>query len=196
MQLLKITNQQARIKIDAQNAQLQIQQKSAEISRKTIRGGLKLRSRNIQVKIDTYAARKSLGLMKVGDAIKEAAAKGLEATNEAVKEYAEMGNRMANAHKGVSVADAASQKFAPDFTTQMVFLPSVGAQLSWESEQLDMDYTADENSVSWDTGGPKMDYVPGQIKIEMEQYPNVKIEYTGRPNYVPPSADPLFEKDE
>ena len=37
-------------------------------------------------------------------------------------------------------------------------------------------------------------YVPGELAINVEQYPKVEIEYVGEPLYVPPSANPSYEE--
>ena len=37
-------------------------------------------------------------------------------------------------------------------------------------------------------------YVPGELNINVEQYPKVEIEYVGEPMYVPPSASPEYEE--
>ena len=37
-------------------------------------------------------------------------------------------------------------------------------------------------------------YVPGELNVNVEQYPRVDIEYIGEPMYVPPSANPAYEE--
>ena len=40
---------------------------------------------------------------------------------------------------------------------------------------------------------PPAAYVPGELRVDVEQYPKVDIEYMGEPMYVPPSANPAHE---
>lgn len=47
----------------------------------------------------------------------------------------------------------------------------------------------------WTVSKHEMEFVPGRFKMEIKQFPDVKIEYTGGFRYVPPSADPNYKDD-
>ena len=40
----------------------------------------------------------------------------------------------------------------------------------------------------------ELEFVPGRFKMEITQFPEVNIEYTGGFMYVPASADPEYEE--
>ena len=83
MQLLKITSVPIKIKMQTEMAKLQAHQGKPSVSLHTTPGKLSIHSQPIRVRINTYDARKSLGLMTIGDTLKEAAQNGLEAAAEA-----------------------------------------------------------------------------------------------------------------
>lgn len=195
MQLLKITSIPIKIKMQTHMAKLQAQQQKPTLTLETTAGKLSSQSQNTNVKINSYQARKSLGLKTTGDLVKEAAQNGIKGAAAATAEYSELGSRLAQANKGVTIADATYSHLVKEPTTQMVFLPSVGAQLSWEGGKTQTDYQPAKVDIEWDVGGTQFEYVPGDVSIEVEQYPDIKIEYTGKPSYVPPSSDPEYVEE-
>lgn len=194
MQLLRITSTPMKIKMRSEPAKLEMNQEkpASHISRKP--GKLSMKSQTIKVKIDTYEARKSLGHLNSTDQAKAAAQKGREAVQNAAAEYAELGNRLAQAYKGVTAVDAAKTQ---NYTvpTQIAFLPSETAEISWEPASVETDYQPSEISTEWDVGLTGMRFVPGKFSVEVEQYADLEIEYLGSPQYVPPSANPDFKEE-
>jgi hypothetical protein len=195
MQLLRITTIPIKIKMNVESAKLKINQEQAKMHQRTYHGRLSLTKQDIKVRIDTYEARKSMGRLNVMDATKAAANRGIESAQAATAEYAELGNKLAQAYKGVTIPDIAYSKMVKEPTTQMVFLPSVGAQLSWEGGTLETEYQPDQVETEWETGSAGLEYVPGDLKFEVEQYPSLQIEYMGSPNYVPPSSNPDYKEE-
>jgi len=51
------------------------------------------------------------------------------------------------------------------------------------------------SSKEWNVAKNEMEYVPGRFKMEITQFPEVKIEYTGGFMYVPPSSDPEYDEE-
>lgn len=58
-----------------------------------------------------------------------------------------------------------------------------------------MDYTPSSIEFEADIKNAMTNYVPGELSINVEQYPKVEIEYMGEPMYVPPSAAPGYERE-
>ena len=54
-------------------------------------------------------------------------------------------------------------------------------------------YQMDKMNFDMKVANGNFEFVPGNISIEITQYPGVQIEYVGGPIYVPPSADPNYE---
>lgn len=99
---------------------------------------------------------------------------------------------------------AAINNFTPMSTSQ---IQVAMADLNYRS---DAEYSSfDENSTDdfyvesydlkselqnqWHLSKQEMEFVPGRFKMEIKQFPEVKIEYTGGFRYVPPSAAPDYE---
>lgn len=47
----------------------------------------------------------------------------------------------------------------------------------------------------WNTTKNQLEFIPGRFQMEITQYPEVIIEYTGGFQYVPPSSDPDFVEE-
>lgn len=195
MQLLKITSVPIKIKMNSERAKLQIDQELPQLRQKTSRSRLSINTQNIKVRIDTYQARKRLGNHNVLDFAKEAAQKGVEAARAATADYSELGSKLAQAYKGVTIPDAVYPKLVHNPVSQEGFVPSVGAELSWEGGTTDIQYKPSTIENTFEIFGPKLDYIPVALKFEVEQYPGLQIEYLGSPTYVPPSSDPDKELD-
>jgi len=195
MQLLRITTVPIKIKMNVENAKLQLNQELPRMKQQTSRSRLSLKKQDIKVRIDTYEARKRMGMLNMRDYAKAAARKGIEGAQAAAAEYAELGNKLAMAHKGVTVSEAAYSKLVKEPVSQKVYLPAVGAQLAWEGGTLEAAFEPAQVQTDWDTGTADLVYVPGDLEVEIEQYPDIRIEYMGSPNYVPPSSDPEYEEE-
>ena len=65
---------------------------------------------------------------------------------------------------------------------------------SWTPADLAVDFTP--ASVDFKPMVQKTEavYVPGELNVNVEQYPKWDIEYIGEPMYVPPSANPAYEE--
>lgn len=196
-QLLKITTIPMKYEVQVEHPKLLMKQSQPQSEINTTPGSFNMESKNIQVKLDTYEARRSLGCMSAADLCAEAAQQGQQAAQDATAQYVEMGNQMAQIQKGVSIPDVVYSKlFSQSPTTQMVFLPSVGPQISWDSNNLNVEYTPADLNINWKINPVDMEFVPGSYTINITQYPEVKIEYLGKPMYIPPSADPDYVEPE
>ena len=66
-------------------------------------------------------------------------------------------------------------------------------QVSESPADLTIRYQMDKMNFDMKIANGNFEFIPGNINIEITQYPDVQIEYVGGPIYVPPSADPNFE---
>ena len=107
-----------------------------------------------------------------------------------------MGNQMMQIQKGVTIPEIVQNQMMAQtkVTTGFEFLPAVGPDISWDPGSLAIDYTP--SRIEFDPQPDIQDavYVPGELNINVEQYPKVEIEYIGEPMYVPPSASPEYEE--
>ena len=195
MQLLKITTVPVKLKFNVEMAKLEVNQESSEFKQKTTNARIRMNREDIKLYIDSYPARKSMGLLKFKDFAKKAAQKGKEAIVQAMSQYAELGNKLAQAHKGVTVAQAAYESPIKVPSADAAYQPDRSNTIL-ERAQLETDYEPAHLEMNWTLAKAQLNYVPGKFEVEIEQYPDVQIEYLGSPSYVPPSADPNYSKDQ
>lgn len=196
MQLLKITSTPIKYDISISPASLKITEPSSvSYTPQHTPTQLQMRTKLPQVKLDTTEMFASLGVKSAPRLIKEAAQNGMQAAVQATGEAVQFGNRMARIDNGVTISSIVKQKMLQQPTSEMVFLPSQGAAISWDPGELQTDYRAGSLTLDWKVQRNVMDYVPGKFEMSILQYPKVTIEYLGGPHYVPPSADPNYDGD-
>lgn len=162
---------------------------------KTTPPKLKIETENTTVNIDTYEARKSLGIYSVFDAAKIEAQKGRQQALEATASAARMGWDISDKyHEGVTISQLVTQKMAQQPSMVMEFLPKGGAQLSWNPAVCNLDYQKGNVEYRWDWPTTKYQYTPSKFTMNILQYPSVEVEYVGEPMYVPPSSAPNFDQ--
>lgn len=193
-QLLRITSTPIQYQYQVERARLEMKQaQNAQMRSRFKPATLDMRQKNIEVRLDTTEARRSIGLENVGDKISQAAQKGLQVADSATDQYAKEGLAMA-VPNGMSIAQIISQKILQEnsFNTTTVFLPTSGPAISWDPATLNIQYNASQLNTEFTVQQNVMNFVPGKFQIIIEQYPKVQIEYLGDPNYVPPSANPNY----
>ena len=194
-QLLKITTVPISYKLVVNNARLERHNGSAELQMSRDRGGLHIQSQPIKVKLDTYDARNSV-VPTTKTAIYQAAQRGKSAAYEASAQYAQEGRLMLNTQigEGAQTIDQilASRTAMPTGQFELAFTPKVGPNIEWEGPSLSMEYQMDKLNFDLRVDRGSVEYIPGSVEMQIEQYPDVQIEYIGEPMYVPPSVAARF----
>ena len=197
MQLLKITSTPMKYKLEVENAKLEYQQDvtpSCDIT--TTPSQLSIRSESAQIQIDTYEARKSLGLVNIADSIKQYAAKGREHISALTQEYVQIGKAMGEIQNGADIGDIVTQKMLQQPVLYTTFLPSAAADISCVPGNLEINYQPSNVNLDWQIKDNSFSYQPGSVSMKIVEYAHVDIEYLGGPIYVPPSADPDYIEPE
>lgn len=196
--LIKITTTPIELEYDIQPAQFTVKQRplipNAE-SVKTEPSQMQIDSDYTKVNIDTYEARKSWGQYNLTDFAKAQAQKGMQQVSDVTVRASQFGWQVSeNFHKGVSIAEIASQRMYEQPSMVMEFLPKGGAQISWDPAVCNIDYRMGSVNYQWPRPQVQMQYTPAEFNVTVVQYPSVNFEYLGSPNYVPPSAAPDYEE--
>ena len=195
MNVLKITTTPIKLSMTSQRARLEAQLPTPQMEIEQTPGSLQMRSQNTKVNIDTYNARQSLGHRTNKDFFAYEAAKGRTAADEATARYVQVGNQMSQIQNGANIPDIIYMqmisRMQPKSGLEAVPLPA--PDISWTPGQLDMDYSPSKLEFQADLKETQTSYIPGELSINVEQYPKVEIEYTGDFRYVPPSASPAYE---
>ncbi|SHJ29939.1 DUF6470 family protein [Parasporobacterium paucivorans] len=191
--LLKITTVPIAYELDVQSARLEYSGKRTQVEISRQKGGLTIHSRPARLKMDTFEARASLFPTPLQSAFK-AAEKGKAAASEATARYAREGRLMLEARPGddifTQIDSGRNQKPAGEF--MLGFLPTAGPNIEWSAPDLTMEYQMDKLNFDFKVSGGNFEFVPGDVKMKITQYPDVIIEYIGKPIYAPPSAAEKF----
>ena len=194
-QLLRISTTPIKYEMEIERAKLEYSQDfMPKGTFDTEPAKLALKTSNAKVLVNTYEARKSLGLFNSVDRAKYDAEKGRASISKTTRMYVDIGNEMTRIDQGVTIADIFAEKVLGDqpilFTA---FLPSTGADISWIPHEIQMDFSMPEVSYEWEIMRNILNYVPGSIRMTILQQPSIEIEYMGGAMYFPPSANPEHE---
>lgn len=194
-QLIEITRVPIEIEMKTSRAQLKHVQASAELEISRDPGKLSIKSRPIQLNMDTFEMRSSI-MPTPAQSVQKNAQEGRQAAYTATASYAQEGELYLKAQIG---EDVQAQLAQTAISTQMFsqpaldFIPKTGPEFSWDPGEMNIRYEMDKLNFDWRVDKTKFEFIPGDIEISVKQKPEVIIKYVGGPLYVPPSADPDYE---
>ena len=195
--LIEITTVPIEIEMKVTDAKLEYARGTADLEISRNDGGLQIKSRPIRLNVDTFEARNSI-IPTTARSISQAADRGTQVSYEATAAYARQGKILLNAKIGEEkVTQFAMEAQTKNLKTNVgiEFLPTVGAELNWDTGDMQIRFEMDKLNFDWRMNQPSFEFTPGDIQISVTQQPNVEIKYVGGPLYVPPSADPNYEGD-
>ena len=191
--LIKITTVPISYELKVNNARLERSSGTVELNLTRDRKGLRIESNNIKLTLDTFEARNSVSPTAIRS-ISQAAEKGKSAAYEATARYTNEGTIMMDAKLD---GNALNQIFAnraqlPTGEFTLGFTPSARPEIRWSEPNISIQYEMDKLNFEFKLANGNFEFIPGSIEINIKQYPDVVIEYIGKPIYVPPSADPDY----
>lgn len=195
-QLLNITTVPIRYELKVNNARLEYKNSTAELEISRNEGGMRIKSRPIQLRLDTYEARNSV-VPTTKQSVRQAAEQGQAAAQTAAATFAMEGKQLANATPDSNVLDQIIQQRnqLPTGEFTMKFIPTCGPNVQWSDSELTIKYQMDKLNFDLKIANGNFEFIPGNIELLITQMPDVKIEYVGQPMYVPPSAADNFTFD-
>ena len=194
-QLIEITRVPIEIEMKTSRAQLKHVQASAELEISRDPGKLSIKSRPIQLNMDTFEMRQSI-VPTAPRSIEQSAQKGKQAAYSATAALAQEGELYLKAQFGEDVqAQLAKTAISEEMFSQpaMAFIPSEGPEIDWNPGEMNIRYEMDKLNFDWRINQTEFEFIPGDIEISVKQRAEVIIKYIGGPLYVPPSADPNYE---
>lgn len=193
-QLLRIESVPISIEMRSKSAQIQMKPQKVDLEFTRDRRGLTIRSRPIQLNVDTFEARTSVSPTPA-QSIKESAMEGQNAAYEATARLAEEGNMLLDIHLNQNIlGEIAANRFATgmkDFNIK--FLPTTGPDISWTPPEFSIQYEMDRLNFDWKVSNQEFQFIPGDIEVNVKEYNRVIFEYVGDPIYVPASANPNYQ---
>jgi len=196
-QLLRITTTPMKYELEVEHPKLEYKQSNPSISVETKQARLTVdSSTDTSVNIDTYQARKSLGVMDATDFTAQNATDSKQALTKQIGEYVDIGNQISQIQNGVSIADIYRSKLTDSsYELQTAFLPSTGADLTWNPPELNMNFEPGDVNIDWNVQENEYNYIPGSVRMKITQMASVNIEYLGGPLYFPPSVAQKLEAE-
>ena len=192
--LIEIKTVPIEIEMKTTRAQVRSTRGTAEMEISRDQGGLRIKSRPIKVKLDTFEARNSI-VPTLPRSLKQSAQAGQQAAYEATATYARQGKLLLEAKVGQELVT----QFAVEAQTAnlksnvgLKFLPTVGPEISWDTGEMSIRYEMDKLNFDWKVNNGDFKFIPANIEFSVTQMPDVIIKYIGGPLYVPPSADPSY----
>lgn len=194
--LLKITTKPIEYNIRTEQATLSTPL-TPNIERRQISDPAKVNMKTTDAKVDmdfrkTY---ESMGMKNVGTVMAEEGSKGMRAASNATAESVKMGDSLLNIQRGTTITEYVRNKNLSNvsITGQLALGEIEAPEMSVQPGNVEIDVTNTQLKNEWNIEKSKMEFVPGKYHMEITQFPEVKVEYVGGYNYVPPSADPDYE---
>lgn len=193
-QLLSIRSVPVQYELSVTHAQLKYTSQKAQVMESRTRGGLQIQNRPAKLELSTLEARNSLHPTTLLS-VKQAAQRGMQAASDATAKFAMEGRQLLEAKPGSDpLGDIIAQNAAqPTGEFGLTFLPTGGAEITYVEPDFQMKYQADKLQFDARISTGNLEYVPGDVSLNVTQWPDVVIEYMGKPMYVPPSAAEHFE---
>ena len=194
-QLLEITSVPIEIEMRTYRAQLQYTRGTAELEISRDNGGLSIKSRPIQLNMDTFEMRQSV-LPSAARSIEQDAQKGRQAAYSATATRAQEGELYLKAKFGQDVqGQIAKTAISTEMYSQpsMKFIPTEAPEVDWNPGEMNIRYEMDKLNFDWRINQTEFEFIPGDIEISIKQRAEVVVKYIGGPIYVPPSSDPNYE---
>jgi hypothetical protein len=188
--LIEIKSVPIELQFKTKNASLEYTRGTAEMEiSRSEQGGVDVRSRPIQVKLDTFEQRG--GKFAAANA---PVSQPTQAQYQATSAYAEEGQIQLSARIGNSIPTASPvQQESVDTYVPANITPSTGVNVQWEDGAMEIRYAMDKLNFDWKIDHGEFKFTPGDIEISVAQKPSLTIKYTGGPIYVPRSADPNYK---
>ena len=192
--LIEIKTVPIEIQMKVTRARLEYARGTAQVEVSRDKGGLSIRSRPIQVNIDSFEARNSV-TPTTATSIRQQAQAGVQGAYQATAVLAKEGRMMMEARIDQDVIPqlARQETMGQPANVNIDFLPSTGPDISWDGGEMSIRYQMDKLNFDWRMEKMSFTFVPGDIEFTMTQRPDVIIKYVGGPLYVPPSSDPDYE---
>lgn len=188
--LLRIQTQPIKYELKVNHAQLKWNSQQSLLEMQKTPGGFNMKSQRAQLAIDSSEARNSV-TPTTSLALKQSASKGIQSANNYIQKLSKETKMLSKATPAQDIlktiiADRASY---PTGEFELAFLPTTGPDIQYQEGQLSMQYQKDRLEFDVRVSNGNLEYIPGSVEVNVIQWPDVAIEYIGKPMYVPPRED-------
>lgn len=218
--LIEIKTVPIEIQMKTTSASLEYTRGTAEMEiSRSEQGSVDVKSRPIQVQLDTFQPRNASFQSAATNALSQSAqmaqsvsaAQGVPAAQgaaagpqfsngayEATTAYVDQGHIQLNARLGQYAAAPANAAYEVGGANSAAYTPADTApktamNVQWEDGAMQIRYSMDKLNFDWKIDRGEFKFTPGDIEITVAQRPSITFKYTGGPLYVPRSADPNYK---
>lgn len=193
-QLLNITSVPIKYELSVTNARVDYKPQKSQVVQDRIDGNFQIQNKPARLLINTRDAMNSV-VPSAFTSIRQAAQKGMQNARDVSAQIAMDGKQFMNAAPGADVLSQVFEQHAamPTGEFQLAFIPTVGPEIKYQEADFQMQYQADKLQFDVRVSNGNLEYVAGSVSMNVTQWPDVVIEYIGRPMYVPPSSAERFE---
>ncbi|WP_217588518.1 DUF6470 family protein [Lentibacillus saliphilus] len=180
MPQIRMQSQMGRIAIHQTKGVQRIEQPRADLSIEQPKANLTIRTDKGKLTIDQTKAWADMNLMNITERNTQHAREGLQAAIEGAARRATQGRALMEIeHKGNPIIQQAGENSTrPHKKLGITFIPSAqSVEINYEPAQVEINAQANEPIINATMQKPIHDYEPGRVNIEMEQYPNLEIDF-------------------
>lgn len=193
-QLLRIQTQPIQYEMKIQHAQLRWHSPQTLLEMDRQPGGLTINHQPAELLIDSSEAYNSV-TPTLSLAIRQTASKGVQAANQYIQTLSKEAKMLVKATPSQDVLKSIIKDRASYPTGQfnLGFIPTTGPDIQYQEGQLDTRYQQDKLAFDVRVSHGDVEYIPGDVKVQITQWPDVMIEYIGKPLYIPPREEDSFK---
>jgi len=182
---ISISQVQAKIGIERTQQKLEMESRTARLEFRQKHAKVNIHTEKPRIEIDQYECFASAGLKKPIDLSREAAQIAYQHALEYIGKLASDGDRLAAVELGgTPIADIAERDAYPVHEFNVDFIPKARPKITVRgSVQIDPERNSEgvHNGVEgrFIPGDLRINYTPSKVRVYMEQYNQVRYEYTG-----------------
>lgn len=169
-----------RIGIDTTPAEININNKNADLDIKQVPAKMEIDHKLPQVHIDQYQCFYESGLKSIFDLNHDEAGKSAEIGLEAIGKIADDGDALASIENHQDVITELAQEAGIQDTNFNVDLMPKSRPKIWFDGYLNINWIEGGVEINAIPHKPEIKAIPGSINIYMIQYPSIKIDYVGK----------------
>ncbi len=197
-QLIQITTTPGKYDLEINPGRLEYKSNHIpQVNLETTPSKLSLDTKHIQVRIDSYQARKSLGTghMNVSDIAAYNTNNASKNISSYISNTISQGRALGDLTSGATIGALMRQKMIDHAPSTTLFLPKAGGvQISWDEGAIQTNYQPQKTDFNWDIKNVEFTFTRGSVSLKILEPHNVDIEYIGEPLYFPRSAAAAYKQ--
>ncbi len=177
---LQIQSTPARIGLDIQKPIQEIQQPKANLEIQQPSAKMSIQTTKSKLTIDGYEARESMGYKTSISRTREIAQQSKQDVLEGIARRAEEGQELMRIENGGNpIAEQAKRRGRQPYSSLNIkFIPQAGTvKVNFEPGNVDIQVEPQKVIINSTINKPIHNYTPGKVKVEMLQYPSLKIDW-------------------